>query len=64
MDISPDPLPANVPYPTFEWFYGPDKVLIPSGVTQLAMIRMAMPILALCTSLDCCLLIWECTPVV
>ena len=31
--ISPNPLPANVPSPTFEWFFGPDTSSLPSGVT-------------------------------
>ena len=32
VDVTPNPLPANVPAPKFEWFYGPDKALPPSDV--------------------------------
>lgn len=32
-EISPYPLPANVPYPNFEWFFGPTNSSLPSGVT-------------------------------
>ena len=35
--IDPVPLPANVPYPTFEWFFGPSgNAPLPSGVTTRA----------------------------
>ena len=35
--ISPIPLPANVPSPNFEWFYGPNhNASLPSGVTPTA----------------------------
>ena len=39
VNISPDPLPTNVPYPTFKWFYGPNKAVIPARVTQSATIK-------------------------
>ena len=33
-DISPNPLPTNVPSPDVEWFYGPTNSSLPaSGVT-------------------------------
>ena len=31
--ISPNPLPTNVPSPTFQWFFGPNNSSLPSGVT-------------------------------
>ena len=31
--ISPHPLPANVSYPSFEWFFGPTNTSLPPGVT-------------------------------
>ena len=35
------PLPTNVPSPTFEWFFGPDgNVSLPSGVTPTATVWM------------------------
>ena len=33
VDISPNPLPDNVPSPSFEWFFGPTNSPLPSGVT-------------------------------
>ena len=33
VDITPNPLPENVPTPIFEWFFGSDNVSLPSGVT-------------------------------
>ena len=32
-DITPHPLPKNVPFPSFQWFYGPTNASLPSGVT-------------------------------
>ena len=32
VDISPNPLPDNVPSPSFEWFFGPTNTSLPSGV--------------------------------
>ena len=32
-DITPNPLPKDVPSPSFEWFYGPTSTSLPSGVT-------------------------------
>ena len=32
-EISPDPLPENVSYPSFEWFFGRTNSSLPSGVT-------------------------------
>ena len=32
-NISPNPLPANVPYPNFEWFFGSTNSSLPLGVT-------------------------------
>ena len=35
------PLPTNVPSPTFEWFFGPDgNVSLPSGVTPMVTVWM------------------------
>ena len=31
VDITPDPLPMNVSYPSFEWFFGPTNSSLPSG---------------------------------
>ena len=31
-DITPNPLPPNVPSPYFEWFFEPDNSSLPSGV--------------------------------
>lgn len=39
VDITPDPLPANVAAPTFDWFYGPEKALLPSGVIVSAVVK-------------------------
>ena len=33
VDITPDPLPENVPNPSFQWFFGPTNSSLPSGVT-------------------------------
>ena len=33
VDISPYPLPVNVPTPSFNWFFGPSNSALPSGVT-------------------------------
>lgn len=30
--ITPYPLPKNVSYPTFQWFFGPENASIPSNV--------------------------------
>ena len=32
-DITPKPLPQKVPFPYFEWFFGPTNASLPSGVT-------------------------------
>ena len=32
-NITPNPLPEDVPPPSFEWFYGPINTSLPSGVT-------------------------------
>ena len=32
-DVTPIPLPQNVPLPHFEWFFGPTNTSVPSGVT-------------------------------
>ena len=32
VDIVTNPLPQNVPSPTFEWLYGPSNASLPSGV--------------------------------
>ena len=32
-DITPNPLPVNVPPPYFKWFFGPTNTSLPSGVT-------------------------------
>jgi hypothetical protein len=35
--VDPIPLPTNVPYPVFEWFFGPNgSAPLPSGVTSRA----------------------------
>lgn len=31
--ITPDPLPTNVPPPSFQWFFGPGNATLPCGVT-------------------------------
>ena len=36
VEITPNPLPQNVPSPTIEWFYDPNNASIPSGVTPMA----------------------------
>ena len=33
VDITPNPLPENVPTPSFEWFFGSNNASLPSGVT-------------------------------
>ena len=33
VDIAPNPLPENVPTPSFEWFFGSNNTSLPSGVT-------------------------------
>ena len=33
VDITPNPLPEDVPSPSFEWFFGPTNTSLPSGVT-------------------------------
>ena len=33
VDITTDPLPQNVPFPTFEWFFDSTNTSLPSGVT-------------------------------
>ena len=32
-EIFPNPLPENVSYPSFEWFFGPNNYSLPPGVT-------------------------------
>ena len=33
VDITPNPLPKDVPSPSFEWLFGPTNTSLPSGVT-------------------------------
>lgn len=33
VDIIPNPLPENVPTPSFDWFFGSNNASLPSGVT-------------------------------
>ena len=36
VEITPNPLPQNVPSPTIDWFFGPNNASLPSGVTPVA----------------------------
>ena len=31
--VTPNPLPENVSYPSFEWFYGPNNSSLPLGIS-------------------------------
>ena len=31
--ITPNPLPKNVSYPSFEWFYGPNNLSLPLNIS-------------------------------
>ena len=36
VEITPNPLPQNVPHPTIDWFFGLNNASLPSGVTPMA----------------------------
>ena len=37
--ITPNPLPFNVPYPSFEWFFGTNNSSLPSGISVSSVSR-------------------------
>jgi hypothetical protein len=37
--ITPNPLPFNVPYPSFEWFFGTNNSSLPSGIFESSVSR-------------------------
>ena len=42
VEITPNPLPQNVPVPIIDWFFGPNNTSLPSGVTCLTPLSTVM----------------------